>query len=193
MEKREKSPFCLKTHIWFSDSEAERDIEVLALETDSEDEPSKEKYELVMEETNYICSEGQQPEMRAEISDTQKDFGVSDTVVIALPKAIEEPVNSIVSDNAKVIVVKWTDNRCVLLGSTIHGISSEEKQKTAKRKKTVEIPSPSIIFQYNKHMEGVDKSNALIGFYSSTGYVCSKRLVVISTVKTNCQNNSAER
>lgn len=76
------------------------------------------------------------------------------------------------SDKEKgVIVVKWVDNKCVLLGSTLYGI---EPKSTLKRyskivKEKVEVECPAIIRNYNKHMGGVDKANALMGLYKTPG------------------------
>lgn len=74
------------------------------------------------------------------------------------------------SDQDKgLIVVKWMDNKAVLVGSTLYGISpvSQVKRfsKTAKQK--VDVECPSIIRNYNKHMGGVDTANALMGLYKT--------------------------
>lgn len=72
----------------------------------------------------------------------------------------------------KFIIVKWADSKCILVGSTIYGIApvgtvlsryckEEEKKK--------QIPCPSLILEYNKHMGGVDKSNSLVGLYRTPG------------------------
>lgn len=68
-----------------------------------------------------------------------------------------------------VIVIKWVDNKCVLLGGTAYGVepTSSVKRycKTAKMK--TDIVCPSVITSYNKHMGGVDKANALMGRYKT--------------------------
>lgn len=70
-----------------------------------------------------------------------------------------------------VIVVKWRDNKCVLLGSTFIGIHPEStlKRYCKVNKKKVDVACPSIIKQYNKHMGGVDKANSLLGLYRTPG------------------------
>lgn len=66
-----------------------------------------------------------------------------------------------------IILVKWLDNKCALLGSTFTGIEPVTwlKRYSKSDKKKVAVPCPSIIRQYNKHMGGVDKANSLLGLY----------------------------
>jgi hypothetical protein len=74
------------------------------------------------------------------------------------------------SDTAKgVLVVKWADNKCALLGSTYSGIEplTSVKSYNKEQKRKMDVPCPSIILSYNKHMGGVDKANALMGLYRS--------------------------
>lgn len=71
--------------------------------------------------------------------------------------------------NKGVIIIKWVDNKCVLLGSTLFGINPtctvKRYSKVAKAK--VDVVCPNLVKQYNKHMGGVDKANALMGLYRS--------------------------
>lgn len=67
----------------------------------------------------------------------------------------------------ELILLKWADNKCVIIGSTACGI---EPQGIVKRynkdlKKKSNIPAPAVVLQYNQHMGGVDKSNGLVGLY----------------------------
>lgn len=68
-----------------------------------------------------------------------------------------------------VIIVKWVDNKAVLLGSTLYGIEPKESvkrySKTAKAK--IDVDCPAIVKNYNKHMGGVDTANALMGLYKT--------------------------
>ncbi|KAG5884022.1 hypothetical protein JTB14_014797 [Gonioctena quinquepunctata] len=69
-----------------------------------------------------------------------------------------------------VIIIKWVDNKYVLLGGTAYGVelTSSVKRycKTAKMK--TYIVCPSVISYYNKHMGGVDKANTLMDLYKTT-------------------------
>lgn len=72
------------------------------------------------------------------------------------------------SDGEKgIIVVKWVDNKCVLLASTFCGINpvTSIKRYSKQEKKKVNVTCPRVIIQYNKHMGGVDKANSLLAFY----------------------------
>nr|CAH7762418.1 unnamed protein product [Callosobruchus chinensis] len=64
-----------------------------------------------------------------------------------------------------VTVIKWVDNKCVLLGSTLYGVNPKSNavrfSKAAGKK--VAVTCPNIVNKYNKHMGGVDKANALVG------------------------------
>ncbi|CAH1967978.1 unnamed protein product [Acanthoscelides obtectus] len=75
------------------------------------------------------------------------------------------------STNRECIIVKWADNKCVLIGSTIHGVSPENtlRRYCKEKKGKTNIPCPSIIMEYNRHMGGVDKSNSLVGLYRTPG------------------------
>lgn len=72
------------------------------------------------------------------------------------------------SDQDKgVIIVKWLDNKCVLIGSTLCGIEplTTVKRYSKTEKKKVNVNCPALIHEYNKHMGGVDKANSLLGLY----------------------------
>ena len=74
------------------------------------------------------------------------------------------------SDKEKgIIIVKWIDNKAVLLGNTLYGVEPIESVKrfNKQKKKKVDVNCPTIIKQYNKHMGGVDTANALMGLYKS--------------------------
>lgn len=67
------------------------------------------------------------------------------------------------------IIVKWVDNKPVLLGSTVHGIEPKEtvKRFSKSAKTKIDVICPAIVKQYNRHMGGVDTANALMGLYRS--------------------------
>lgn len=75
--------------------------------------------------------------------------------------------DSVVSCDNKVVVVKWQDNKPVLMASNFVGIG---KTDTAKRwdkklKKYVDVTRPEIVALYNQGMGGVDLLDQLISYY----------------------------
>ena len=68
-----------------------------------------------------------------------------------------------------ITVIKWVDNKCVLLGSTIYGVNptSNLKRFSKPAGKKIDIVCPNVVSKYNKHMGGVDKANALMGLYKT--------------------------
>ncbi|CAH2101307.1 unnamed protein product [Euphydryas editha] len=72
-----------------------------------------------------------------------------------------------ICEDQKIIMVKWLDNKPVLIASTYVGLEPmgvcNRYSKDAKG--FIEIPCPKIINEYNKHMGGVDLSDMLIAIY----------------------------
>ncbi len=75
--------------------------------------------------------------------------------------------DSVTSENGKVVVVKWQDNKCVNLASNFVGIGDTDTAKRwdKKQKKYVEVSRPEIIARYNNGMGGVDLLDQLISYY----------------------------
>ena len=71
-------------------------------------------------------------------------------------------------DSVDVSSVIWKDNKSVALLSTFVGKfpESQVQRYDKKEKRTVEIPCPRVIIEYNKHMGGVDLMGSNIGRYT---------------------------
>ncbi|XP_046401535.1 piggyBac transposable element-derived protein 3-like [Ischnura elegans] len=66
-----------------------------------------------------------------------------------------------------VVVVKWLDNRGVVLASNYIGIGEEDKVKRWDKKssKYIEVSRPEIVKRYNHGMGGVDLLDQLVSLY----------------------------
>lgn len=68
-----------------------------------------------------------------------------------------------------VIAVKWHDNKCVSMLSNAVGIEpvGSVKRFNVEAKCKIDIPCPSIVLAYNKHMGGIDLSDMLVAMYKT--------------------------
>lgn len=68
-----------------------------------------------------------------------------------------------------VIAIKWHDNKCVTLLSNAVGVEPEGavKRYDKHHKSKIDIPCPSIVLAYNKHMGGIDLSDMLVSLYKT--------------------------
>ena len=69
--------------------------------------------------------------------------------------------------NTDTHLLKWFDNKCVLLGSTYSGVkaSSTMQRFDLKQKKQVDAQCPDMVKDYNGPMGGVDLADMLIELY----------------------------
>lgn len=76
-------------------------------------------------------------------------------------------VNQVVIDDGQISVVKWFDNKPVILTSSIHGKDPVDKcRRWSKQQKIyVEVNRPSIVSEYNDSMGGVDLLDRIILYY----------------------------
>ena len=72
--------------------------------------------------------------------------------------------------NYGIHVVKWMDNKCVLLTSTFTGVSCSNtvERWNGKEKTHVQVQQPDIVREYNSSMGGVDLADMLISLYGTT-------------------------
>lgn len=75
--------------------------------------------------------------------------------------------DSVVSENGKVTIVKWQDNKPVHLASNFVGVGSSDSAKRwdKKLKQHIDVNRPEIISLYNNGMGGVDLLDQLISYY----------------------------
>ena len=97
---------------------------------------------------------------------------ITDADLKALGKsAYREYEGNIDEDEANIRVIRWNDNNCFTLMSTFSSgyppTTVELWDKTTSLAKKVTVECPSMVKLYNTNMGGVDKMDALVGFYRS--------------------------
>lgn len=98
----------------------------------------------------------------------------------------------VVSNESKLVVVKWFDNKCVTAASSY--VDSQpvnhvlRYNKESKRREPV--PCPNIIRHYNAHMGGVDLADMLIALYRTEMRAHRWYIPLFSQLLDICINNS---
>ena len=71
------------------------------------------------------------------------------------------------SSDRKICVVKWLDNKPIVMASTCTGIEPVGlvKRWSKKDKKYIQVSCPAVISKYNAKMGGVDMSDRMISYY----------------------------
>lgn len=97
-----------------------------------------------------------------------------------------------VDNENRVFILKWYDNKPVLLSSTYVSDEpvSEISRYSNEKKQRVSIPCPKIVKDYNQHMGGVDLADMLIALYR-TGLKSRKWYMnIFSQLIDICVNNA---
>ena len=66
------------------------------------------------------------------------------------------------SRDGKVVLVKWFDNRSVVLASNFVGVGDEDEVERWEQKEGRFFKRPEVVKKYNQAMGGVDKLDQLI-------------------------------
>lgn len=71
------------------------------------------------------------------------------------------------NDEKDVIIVKWMDNKGIVLASNFVGIGETDKAQRWNKvtKKYIEVTRPELVRLYNQGMGGVDKADQLVSLY----------------------------
>lgn len=97
-----------------------------------------------------------------------------------------------VDDDKKIAIIKWYDNRAVVLASSY--VASEPvttiKRYSKAEKKRVEVCCPEIVKHYNAHMGGVDLSDMLVALYRTALKTRRWYMGIFSQILDICVNNA---
>lgn len=86
--------------------------------------------------------------------------------------------DEIISEDGDVVLVKWMDNRTVVLASNFVGVGNEDSvdRWDKAEKKYVNVQRPEVVKLYNYSMGGVDLLDQMIGLYRI--YIRSRKWIL---------------
>lgn len=95
-------------------------------------------------------------------------------------------------NDKKIVVVRWSDRKDVILASSFVGkepVSSVMRYNKEEKKK-VAIPCPAVVKKYNQHMGGVDKMDMLVALYRTEYRTHKWYMAVFSQILDICVCNA---
>ena len=97
-----------------------------------------------------------------------------------------------VCNKTKLSLVKWNDNKCVILASSYSDAYpvSKVKRYCKIKKRKIEVNYPNIVKHYNAHMGGVDLADMLIALYRTEMKTRRWYLSIFSQLLDICVNNA---
>lgn len=109
-----------------------------------------------------------------------------------LSKSGRGSFQQVVDNCQKLVVVKWQDNKAVILTSSfVDSVPlSKVKRYSKDEKKKVDVTCPNIVTNYNMHMGGVDLSDMLVALYRTAFKTHKWYLSIFSQIIDICINNS---
>ncbi|KAI0208408.1 hypothetical protein LSAT2_030110 [Lamellibrachia satsuma] len=123
---------------------------------------------------------------------TKRKLPVPFTADVAMSKKGRGTYEQYVSGNSAVSLVKWFDNKSILMASSIYGVEPEDdcRRWSKKDRAHVQVRRPNVITQYNKNMGGVDLCDRMISYHRMEARTKRWNLRVIShfidMVLSNC-------
>lgn len=72
-----------------------------------------------------------------------------------------------VDNEADVVVVKWVNNKVIILASSCAAVRPFKKVRRFSREERsiVGVPCPNVVSQYSVHMEAVDLADMIVALY----------------------------
>lgn len=97
-----------------------------------------------------------------------------------------------VCNDTKLSLVKWNDNKCVILASSYSDAYpiGKVKRYCKIKKRKIEVNYPNIVKHYNAHMGGVDLADMLIALYRTEMKSRRWYLSIFSQLLDICVNNA---